>query len=79
MLFRALTRHERQQDLLLVIGSRSSPTGTIHLPNFILAALMYTLLGRALLALIVGPDSLELHLAVLLPRHRSCGRGGSRR
>jgi len=28
-----------------------------HLPNFILAALMYTLLGRALLALIVGPDS----------------------
>ena len=28
-----------------------------HLPNFILAALMYTLLGRALLALIVQPDS----------------------
>jgi hypothetical protein len=28
-----------------------------HLPNFILAALMYTLLGRALLMLIVGPDS----------------------
>ena len=28
-----------------------------HLPNFLLAALMYTLLGRALLALIVGPDS----------------------
>ena len=28
-----------------------------HLPNFILAALMYTLLGRALLGLIVGPDS----------------------
>ena len=28
-----------------------------HLPNFILAALMYTLLGRAILALIVGPDS----------------------
>ena len=26
-----------------------------HLPNFILAALMYTLLGRALLALIVQP------------------------
>ena len=28
-----------------------------HLPNFILAALMYTLLGRALLALIVQPGS----------------------
>ena len=28
-----------------------------HLPNFILAALMYTLLGRAVLGLIVGPDS----------------------
>ena len=28
-----------------------------HLPNFILAALMYTLLGRALLGLIVGPGS----------------------
>ena len=28
-----------------------------HLPNFVLAALMYTLLGRAVLGLIVGPDS----------------------
>jgi hypothetical protein len=28
-----------------------------HLPNFVLAALMYTLLGRAMLGLIVGPDS----------------------
>ena len=28
-----------------------------HLPNFILAALMYTLLGRALLGPIVGLDS----------------------
>lgn len=28
-----------------------------HLPNFLLAALMYTLLGRALLGLIVDPDS----------------------
>lgn len=28
-----------------------------HLPNFILAAVMYTLLGRALMALIVAPDS----------------------
>jgi YggT family protein len=28
-----------------------------HLPNFVLAALMYTLLGRVLLALIVEPDS----------------------
>jgi YggT family protein len=28
-----------------------------HLPNFALAALMYTLLGRAVLGLIVQPDS----------------------
>jgi uncharacterized protein YggT (Ycf19 family) len=28
-----------------------------HLPNFVLAALMYTLLGRVLLGLIVGTDS----------------------
>jgi len=28
-----------------------------HLPNFLLAALMYTLLGRALLGLILNPDS----------------------
>jgi hypothetical protein len=28
-----------------------------HLPNFVLAALMYTLLGRVLLGLIFGPDS----------------------
>ena len=28
-----------------------------HLPNFILAALMYTLLGRALLGLMVQPES----------------------
>ena len=28
-----------------------------HLPNFVLAALMYTLLGRALLGFVVPPDS----------------------
>lgn len=28
-----------------------------HLPNFLLAALMYTLLGRVVLALIFDPDS----------------------
>ena len=28
-----------------------------HLPNFVLAALMYTLLGRAILGLMVAPDS----------------------
>ena len=42
-----------------------------HLPNFVLAALMYTLLGRAVLGLIVQPDDLQLHLARLLPPHRS--------
>jgi hypothetical protein len=47
-------------------NSRDSPVGTshplltywyFHLPNFVLAALMYTLLGRAVLGLIVAPDS----------------------
>ncbi len=28
-----------------------------HLPNFVLAAVMYTFLGRALLGLLVDPDS----------------------
>jgi YggT family protein len=28
-----------------------------HLPNFVLAALMYTLLGRAVLGMFVDPDS----------------------
>jgi hypothetical protein len=32
-------------------------TWHFQLPNFILAALMYTLLGRALLGLFVDPDS----------------------
>jgi uncharacterized protein YggT (Ycf19 family) len=33
------------------------PYWYFHLPNFVLAALMYTLLGRAVLGLIVQPDS----------------------
>jgi uncharacterized protein YggT (Ycf19 family) len=39
--------------------SPSSPLAywSFQLPNFVLAALMYTLLGRALLGLIVQPDS----------------------
>jgi YggT family protein len=40
-----------------VIGSSLLTHWYYHLPNFILAALMYTLLGRAILGLIVGPDS----------------------
>ena len=40
-----------------MIGSSLLTHWYYHLPNFILAALMYTLLGRALLGLIVGPDS----------------------
>jgi hypothetical protein len=39
------------------IGSSIFSGWYYHLPNFILAALMYTLLGRVLLGLIVGPDS----------------------
>jgi uncharacterized protein YggT (Ycf19 family) len=40
-----------------VTGSDFFSNWYFHLPNFVLAALMYTLLGRALLGLIVGPDS----------------------
>jgi YggT family protein len=42
------------------IGDMLSPFIThwyFHLPNFLLAALMYTLLGRAVLGLIVDPAS----------------------
>ena len=42
------------------MGAASNPFLTYwyyHLPNFVLAALMYTLLGRALLALILEPAS----------------------
>ncbi len=45
-----------------------------HVPNFVLAALMYTLLGRVLLGLLRRCELAELHLALLLPHHRS-GRG----
>ena len=45
-----------------------------HLPNFVLAALMYTLLGRVLLGAVRRAGLLELHLALLLPRHRSVRR-----
>jgi hypothetical protein len=40
-----------------VTGSSLLTHWYFHLPNFILAAVMYTLLGRALLGLIVQPDS----------------------
>jgi hypothetical protein len=33
------------------------PYWAFHVPNFVLAALMYTLLGRAVLGLIVDPES----------------------
>ncbi len=38
-------------------GSSVLAIWSFQLPNFVLAMLMYTLLGRALLGLIVGPDS----------------------
>lgn len=41
----------------MTIGSSIFTHWYFHLPNFVLAALMYTLLGRALLALMVPPDS----------------------
>jgi uncharacterized protein YggT (Ycf19 family) len=40
-----------------VIGATLLTHWYYHLPNFVLAALMYTLLGRAVLGLVVGPDS----------------------
>ena len=41
----------------VTIGGSLLSLWYFHLPNFILAALMYTLLGRTLLALIMQPDS----------------------
>jgi len=49
-----------------------------HLPNFVLAALMYTLLGRALLSLFLDPDSSN-YIWRFLPDHRSDCRGGRTR
>ena len=42
-----------------------------HIPNFILAALMYTMLARVLLSLMVDAELAELHLAFFLQDHRS--------
>ena len=56
--FNALRRAESNRtDLSAVTGSSIITHWYYHLPNFILAALMYTLLGRALLGVIVQPDS----------------------
>ena len=41
----------------IVTGSQFLAHWYFQVPNFILAALMYTLIGRALLGLIVGPES----------------------
>jgi hypothetical protein len=40
-----------------VIGTSFLNAWYFQVPNFIIAAVMYTLLGRALLALMVQPDS----------------------
>jgi YggT family protein len=40
-----------------VIGTSFLNAWYFQVPNFIIAAVMYTLLGRALLALILQPDS----------------------
>ena len=39
------------------IGSSLVTHWYFHLPNFVLAALMYTLLGRVLLGFLLDPDS----------------------
>jgi hypothetical protein len=53
----AAPRAETLQGQDPVTGSSLLTHWYFHLPNFILAALMYTLLGRALLGLMVQPDS----------------------
>jgi hypothetical protein len=53
----AASRAETTQGTDPVTGSSLLTYWYFHLPNFILAAIMYTLLGRALLGLIVQPDS----------------------
>ena len=60
-------------------GSSADRYWYYHLPNFVLAALMYTLLGRVLLSLFLDADSHQLHLALLLPHHRSGRSTWSRR
>lgn len=45
------------RDSTRVTGGSFFANWYFHLPNFVLAALMYTLLGRVLLGLIVQPDS----------------------
>ncbi len=46
-----------------------------HLPNFVLAAIMYTLLGRLILSFMAPPDWQELYLAGLRA-HYPTGCGG---
>ena len=53
----AALRTETLQGYDPVTGTSLLTHWYFHLPNFILAAIMYTLLGRALLGLIVQPDS----------------------
>ena len=50
-----------------------------HLPNFLLAALMYTLLGRVLLSLFVDPDSPNYIWRFFCRVDRSVRRRSSRR
>ena len=48
---------ERDEDLGTVTAGSLLSYWYFHLPNFVLAALMYTLLGRAMLGLFVDADS----------------------
>jgi len=51
----AIVRHHEEQ--CQVSGGSFLTYWYFHLPNFVLAALMYTLLGRAILGLFVDADS----------------------
>ena len=48
---------ELHEDLNIVTAGSLLSFWYFHLPNFVLAALMYTLLGRAMLGLFVDADS----------------------
>ena len=54
------TRRGQRTPQPMALSAQSNPLITywyFHLPNFLLAALMYTLLGRVMLGLIVDPNS----------------------
>jgi hypothetical protein len=54
---RRLSPAQAAEELAVSTTISSLSYWSYHLPNFVLAALMYTLLGRVLLSLFLAPDS----------------------